>query len=127
MTDYSNALGLYKRNYLQYKLTGNAAYKTAYETAQTWIDSYLKKLETDMTKDASYIDGFVKDYANTNPQLDEMKTKMATIRKDGPKLQDTYETLKKSDEEPPEDMTPYYVKGIAVAGILGVIAAVSLF
>ncbi len=127
MTDYRTALGLYKRNYLEYKLTGNAAYKTAYENAQKWIETYLTNLEKELAKDTSSIEGFVKDYPESNPQLDAMKAKMSVIRKDGPKLQDTYETLKKSDEELPEDMTPYYVKGIAVAGILGVIAAVSLF
>lgn len=127
MADYAQALALYKSNYLEYKLSGKATYKTAYENAQKWIETYLTKLEKEMTDDTNYIDGFVKDYADTNPQLDVMKTNMAAIRKDGPKLQDTYETLKRGDQQVPEDMTSYYVKGIAVAGILGIVAAVSLF
>lgn len=117
MAEYQNALELYRKNYLDYKLTGNAAYKTAYTNAQQWIELYLRNLEQSVTKGANSIDKFVKDYAQANPEMMNMKNQLRTIQEEGPRLQDVYETEQQVNEAPPVDNTHYYVKGAIVAGL----------
>lgn len=117
MADYQAALELYRKNYLDYKLTGNAAYKTAYVNAQSWLDTYLTNLGNSVTKNANSIDKFVKDYAQANPDIMNMKARMETIRQEGPRLQDMYETEQQATEVEPVDNTSYYVKGAIIAGL----------
>lgn len=119
MAEYQNALELYRKNYLDYKLTGNTAYKTAYTNAQEWIELYLRNLEQSVSKGASSIDKFVKDYAQANPDMMNMKSQLRTIQEEGPRLQDAYVTEQKANEAPPPpDTTHYYVKGAIVAGLV---------
>jgi uncharacterized coiled-coil protein SlyX len=119
MAEYQNALELYRKNYLDYKLTGNAAYKTAYTNAQEWIELYLRNLEQTVTKGASSIDKFVKDYAQTNPELTSMRDQLRVIQQEGPQLQDAYETGQRANEAPPPPSnTHHYVKGAIVAGLV---------
>lgn len=124
-TEYRQALELYQKNYLEYKVTGNSAYKVAYENAERWIQLYLKNLRDRVESDKEYVSTFLEDYARTNPELDSMRAKIQTIQKKGPELQDQYITIKKSVEETPEpDSTIFYVKVVAIAGLLGIAAAV---
>lgn len=127
MGDYYRAISLYKQNYLNYKLTGNATYKTAYENAEAWIEKYLKSLEEQVAKDTSQIGGFINSYANASPELSNMQQQMKSIQREAPKLQDQYETEKRAMGDVPVDTTRYYMKGAAIAGTVGLIVALSLF
>lgn len=127
-TEYRQALELYQKNYLEYKATGNSAYKVAYENAEKWIQLYLKNLHDKVDSDNEYVSNFLKEYARTNPELDNMRTKIQTIQKKGPELQDQYMTIKQSTEKAPEpDNTMFYVKVVAIAGLLGIATAVGFF
>jgi hypothetical protein len=124
-TEYRQALELYQKNYLEYKVTGNSAYKVAYENAEKWIQLYLKNLRNRVESDKEYVSNFLEEYARTNPELDSMRTNMQMIQQKGPELQDQYVTIKKGVETTPEpDSTYFYVKVVAIAGLLGIAAAV---
>ena len=119
MTFY-NAVNLYKKNYLDYKLTGRAEFKTAYENAQAWITTYLSQLDKRITEDKEFVSKFVTEYQNTNPELSALQQQMQTIRTEGPKLQDRYQTEQKMREAAPEDYTSYYVKGGVILAAIGI-------
>ena len=125
--DYAQALELYKKNLLEYKVSGNSAYKVAYENAERWIQLYLKNLEDKVTEDKQYVDKFVQEYSQTNPELDRIRSQLQQAQEKGPMLQDQYETIKMVGEEPPPDNTMFYVKLAAIAGLLGIGAAVGFF
>jgi hypothetical protein len=109
-------------------MTGNTAYKVAYERAQEHLQLYIQTLKKDATTESEYIQKFVQEYRDTNPELAKLGDQMKTIRKQGPQLQDTYETAKAMDvHQPGEDTTSYYIKGIVVAALVGIISALSLF
>ena len=127
MDPFAQVLDAYRTNYLQYKLTGNAANKTAYENALTWIDQHLRALNTQIQDSANYINGFVQDYSRANPEIQKYSQDIQRIRNEGPKLQDNYQTavlLSEEKEEVP-DWTSFYVKAAVTAGLVGIIAAVS--
>jgi len=122
------ALRAYNDNYVQYKITGNQAYKVAYENAEAWMKKYLEDKEKETEEQSRTINGFVKKYTDTNPEIARLGTEMKTIRKEGPRLQDRYATEQKinADSAKQIDMTPYYVKTGVAAAILGVLITVTL-
>lgn len=125
---FREATDIYKYNYLQYKLTGNAAYKVAYENAKSWMDNYVTQKQTGVQQDNEYIKGFVKEYAQTNPDMVTLQSKMKVINKEGPAIQDRYITEQALKSVPrPVDMTPVYVKTGIVAALTGVLVVLSFF
>jgi chromosome segregation ATPase len=122
------ALRAYNDNYVQYKITGNQAYKVAYENAEAWMKKYLEDKEKETEEQSRTINGFVKKYTDTNPEIARLGTEMKTIRKEGPRLQDRYATEQKinADSAKQIDMTPYYIKTGVAAAILGVLITVTL-
>jgi hypothetical protein len=118
----------YKDNYVQYKLTGNQAYKVAYENAEAWIRDYVANKEKQTKEQGSNVDAFVQKYAQRNPDITKLGGDLKAVRKEGPRLQDRYATEQKINQEAVEqiDMTPLYVKAGVGAAILGVLITLTL-
>lgn len=120
-SNFRSALEVYRTNYLEYKLTGQAAYKEAYESAQAIIEEYLQNLQKRVNEDASYVDTFVKEYANANQTLMELRDKSQQIQKEGPLLESQYVVQKRlADSNPTADYSQYYVKAGMVVAALGI-------
>lgn len=124
--ELQQVLNLYKTNYIEYRATGRAPFKTAYQTAEKYIIDYLNKLRSKVEDDAKYVSSFLDNYGTAHSELDQLQGKMKTIRSEAPKMEDAYLTIKR-EEELPVDYTQYYVKGAILAGVIGVIIAVSFF
>lgn len=127
MDSFTQMLDAYRTNYLEYKVTGNFANKTAYENAETWLAEYIRSLNKQVNDSATYINGFVNEYSRANPEIQKYAKDLAKVRTEGPKLQDKYETSRLLDQEKEivPDWTAYYVKAFIAAGLVGVIAVVS--
>jgi hypothetical protein len=121
-----SALQQYRTNYTNYRATGNAAFKTAYENAQRWLDLYVASLQTQVQTNSRTIDLFVDEYSTANPDLVKLKDSMKTIQTEGPRLQDEYTRTRRVMVEDPEDPIPYTKLGLAVA-IIGVVGIVATF
>lgn len=127
-TSFDQAMEIYKNNYTNYRVTGNSAYKVAFENAERWIQLYLQEKEKQVSASATDINKFVQEYGSANPDLTKMRNQFQSIRKEGPKLEDQYIQIKRLNEEIPEpDMTSVYVKAAIVVGLVGIIGAVSAF
>jgi hypothetical protein len=122
---FETVLARYQQNLTEYKVTGNGALKPAIDTDKKWLDSYVASLDQRSQQQQTYIQRFVKEYENTNPELIAMQGKLKEIREKGPVLQDAYETEKKAVEEEPIDYTPYYVKTGLIVGVAVVVGVVS--
>ena len=123
---FMNAVDLYQQNLVNYKMTGKQIYKIAAENAQKWIDSYLREVQTTVRQNQDYAEGFIREYANSNPELVKIQEELRDIREKAPKIQDTYETVKELKEAPEEDDTAIYVKIGATVLLVGVATMVSL-
>jgi flagellar biosynthesis chaperone FliJ len=123
--DFNTVLARYQQNLTDYKVTGNTGLKQAVDTDRNWLDSYIASLNQRSQQQQNFIQKFMKDYQNTNPELIEMQSKLKEIREKGPVLQDAYETEKKAQEEEPVDYTSYYVKAGLIVGVGTVVALVS--
>ena len=121
--EFDSTLDIYRENLTEYKLTGNSAFKTAADNAKVWLDKYVTFLQDQAQRQANSIQSFVSDYEKTNPELVDMQKRIQQVQKEGPRLQDTYETeIEAQAEEDDVDMTPYYVKGGLIVGVLAMLA-----
>ena len=125
--NFESTLEVFRLNTLEHKVTGNPTYKIAADNAQKWLDEYIGAIQESTTKNAAYIDKFVKDYQQTNPDLVKMQKQMKDIRKKGPVLQDNLETEQEADEELPTDYTSYYTKGAVLGTVLAIVAVAAFF
>jgi PDZ domain-containing secreted protein len=125
--EFEKTLDLYRKNLVEYKVSGNAAYKVASDTAKKWLDDSLKTMETTADKNKKEIEDFVKNYDKSDTELASLKKEMRSIRKEGPELQVLYETEHKSqkEEEVEIDFTTYYTKGAVLMGVIGLAAVAS--
>jgi uncharacterized membrane-anchored protein YhcB (DUF1043 family) len=124
-SEFDRVLQQYKTSLLEYKVTGQSAFKTQADNAERWLNDYITTLNRTIQQDANFIDNFAKEYATTNPELVKYTREIAEIRKKGPELQDIYEGEKRSQDEQPVEESQYYTKAAAVGGILALAAVVS--
>lgn len=125
--DFQLVLDRYRTNLIEYKLTGNSAFKALLETDRNWLDSYLQIMRNQTQTQQNYIQQFVTQYQNTNPELVEMQERIKNVRKEGPVLDDTYQTQQESQQSEPIDFSQYYVKVGLITGVFGLLVAMSFF
>ena len=126
---FNTVLDQYRTSLTYYKLTGNSAVRPQVDTYKQWLDSYVAALKEQSEQQTSRIRSFVGEYQTTNPELVEMQQRIREIQTEGPKLQDQYETelAAKAQEQVPPDTTSYYIKGGLIAGVLAMVAVLSVF
>jgi hypothetical protein len=128
-SNFSMVLNRYRHSLMEYKTTGNSGFKSQVETDKKWLDDYVRWLGEQSDRQGQAIRTFVQNYQSTNPELVKLQSQIRTVRDQGPKLQNEYETVKQAAEEQdaPLDFSGYYVKAGLILGVLGLIAAVSAF
>jgi hypothetical protein len=128
-TSIPQALQYLQDNLLEYKMTGNDTYKTAYDGTKRWIDSYIASLNTQLARDADGISSQITSYESATPDLAKSQADFQAVKANGPKVEDTYLTIKKQMDHhtgagAPSD-SGSYVKGAIAAGLgLGALALV---
>lgn len=127
--DFETVLARYQQNLTDYKVTGNAGLRSVVDVDKAWLDSYVDSLNRKSDQQQAFIQKFMQDYQNTNPELVEMQGKLREIRAKGPVLQDAYETEQQAQNEEVEevDFTPYYVKAGLILGVAAVVGLVGVF
>ena len=119
-------LDVYKNNYAAYKVTGNAGYKAAYESALKWLNQSIAFGNASLQNDAIALQQFVSSYDSSNGDVTKLDEKLKHIRTQGPKLQGEYERTKRMNQKQIEaiDNTSFYIKGGIVAGLLAIVGIV---
>jgi chaperonin cofactor prefoldin len=121
MDEFSNLLRIYKDNYSAYRVSGNVAHKTAYESALTMINKKLESSQKRLADDGAYIQTFLDRYSDINPRIDTLQKQSQAIQKIGPALQNELEVSKRLNAAPqvqPINDSYLYVKGAVVIGLL---------
>jgi uncharacterized protein involved in exopolysaccharide biosynthesis len=124
-SEFTKILDVYQKALLEYKVTGNVAYKTSAENARKFLDSHIQSIRDATSQNATFIDDFVKRYKNTNPELVKMQAELKQVRKKGPELQDIYEGERKEQKEEPVDEYLYYTKAAIIGGLFALVAVLS--
>ncbi len=123
---FSQALDIYRTNYIQYKTTGREEFKMAYENAEAWVVNYLKSMETQVSQGSKNITDFVNKYSNSETEFGKIAATMRQVKTQGPAVQDKYMTIKRVQSETTGDEeADLYVKASIVAALVGIAALVS--
>jgi CHASE3 domain sensor protein len=124
--ELQSALESYKTNYASYKVTGEAAYKTAYERALSIVNGGITSAATAVGVNDTYIQGFINTYSRTNQDITALQAKSRRIQTEGPKLQDSLVQSKQlhSQVVAAADETSLYVKGGIVVGLLVIVGII---
>jgi hypothetical protein len=128
-TSIPQALQYLQENLLEYKMTGNSLYRTAYDGTKRWIDAYIATLNTQLARDADGISSQIASYETATPDLAKSQADFQAVKTNGPKVEDAYLTIKKQMDhhtgaDAPSD-TSTYVKGAIAVGLgLGAIVLV---
>jgi hypothetical protein len=120
-------LNNFRQNYTEYKVTGNTVFKASYEATKAAMDTHLDALKAKADQDGEYIKTTVTQYQQTNPELTRLSSQMKTIQREGPKLQDQYETQEKRNEPAPADSMTVYIKGGLIVGLGLITLLVAVF
>ena len=118
-----NLLEQMRANLLEYKMTGRSEYKSVYDGTKAWIDQYISSQTMQLNREADQITSDVTTYQTANADMTQTQTDFQRVKTEGPKLEDSYLTIKKQmDQVPGADSTGLYIKGgIAVGLILGAV------
>jgi hypothetical protein len=115
-------------NLLEYKMTGRSEYKTVYEGIKAWLDQYIANLNLQLTREADTINTDVTTYRFVPSELRQTQAEFQQVKTDGPKLEDSYLTIKKQmDQVPVPTSSGLYVKAGIAAGLLAGAIALTLF
>jgi hypothetical protein len=123
-----NLLANMRDNLLEYKMTGDARYKTAYEGTKSWMDQYISTLNLKLTRESDAITDEVTRYRTANAEMTKTQADFQRVKTEGPKVENTYFTIKKQMDQIPvfDGSTDAYIK-VGIAGGLAIVAGVLLF
>ena len=122
----TKALEGYKANYSAYKVTGDAAYKTAYERSLAYANQLISESMNVNQSNDQYIQNFLSDYQQANPEIVNLHNESKKIREEGPKLQNELARSKQIHQKAAVEVneSALYVKAGIVVALLVVVGIV---
>lgn len=113
----------YRDNYLQYSLTGNNSYKTAYEAAKEGLDNIIKSLTTNVETNSRNL----KNAGGTN-SASIFHDKQAGLSDIGGAIHKQKDRVVAAEmRQPPPRPTPSYISQyLVISGMLGAIVLLQL-
>jgi hypothetical protein len=123
-----NILAGMRDNLLEYKMTGDERYKSAYDGIKAWMDNYISTLNLRLTRESDAITSDVAAYQTANQDMTQTQTEFQRVKAEGPRVENTYLTIKKQMDQIPtfQPSTDAYIK-VGIAGGLAIVAGVLAF
>ena len=84
-SDYQTLLDAYAKAFMVSKITGD---QTALTQVKTALTEYQESMKKKVAENQTYIQSFLEEYKNTNPELDALHKKAQTLEEEGPKIAD---------------------------------------
>ena len=125
-SELQSALDGYKTNYAAFKVSGDTAHKTAYENALASANQIIRQSMTVNESNDQYIQRFLSDYEQANPEIIDLQNESKKIREQGPKLQDELARSKQINQRAAIEVNEsgLYVKAGIVVALLVVVGIV---
>ena len=113
----------YRDNYLQYSLTGNKTYKSAYESAKQGLDSIIQSLTSEVKTNTKNLKNAVGVDA-----VSLFQSKQAGLSSVGAAIHKQKDRVVEGQmRQPPAPPTPSYIpQYLAISGLLGAIVLLQL-
>jgi len=121
-SQFNTLIRSFHDNFLQYKLTGTASYKKAYEGAQEGIENILNSLESSVQKDKSQIKDFYS--SGSEDKLRDAHSKKTDLQNQLVEQNDRVSTTQlrtqASPVTPSQNLIPQYI-ALAALGTTAVV------
>lgn len=118
--DVRNMLKNYATHMVTYYTTGETAYKVAAQRSLDAVEAHVKKLQDKVEEETTRATKMVNEYDTSNEDVTKLRKQLRSIRKEGPKLEDQYETQKRINDNQPVIETKYWVKIGIVVGLFAI-------
>lgn len=110
----------YSTHMITYYRTGNPSYKTAAEKSLTAVQSHVDNIQQKVQEETARATKAVNEYDSSNQEVAKLRRQLRTIRREGPKLEDKYETQKRINDNAPVLESKYWVKMGIIAGLFAI-------
>jgi hypothetical protein len=121
--DYETLMEAYKKAFMASKITGD---QTSLIQVQSAIEEYQDAMREQITQNQFYIQTFLDDYQDANPELDTLHKKAQQLQNEGPAIAD--QLVASTKEIPPQiDYTSLITRVVVLALLIGVAVAVQTF
>jgi len=124
--EFQTLLDMYSSSYYAYRKSGDTANKAVSDKAQSHIQTNLNSMREQISQNQMYIQTFLDQYENANPELEALHLKSQKLQSDGPIIADKLVTSAR-DISRPIDYTGIMIRVIVLSMILGVTLAISSF
>ena len=125
-SDYQTLIDAYTSNYTSYMKNQDIGSKAAADEAQAQIETALQTMRQQISQNQFYIQTFLDNYEDTNPELHDLHTKAQRLKVEGPLVSDELVTSWK-DPPVPIDYGAMITRLIVLAIIVGIALAINAF
>lgn len=120
-SQFNSLIQSYSNNYIQYKVTGNTSYQTAYMSAQQGLDSIIGQLQNTVNAQKGQISAFYK--SGVEQKLTELEQRNRFLQRGIVSEKDEITAAQMRSETPPPAATPTIQTWQYIAlGVLGATA-----
>lgn len=121
--DYETLMEAYKKAFMASKTTGD---QSSLIQVQSAIVEYQDAMREQITQNQFYIQTFLDEYQDANPELDTLHKKAQQLQNEGPAIAD--QLVASTKEIPPQiDYTSLITRVVVLALLIGVAVAVQTF
>ena len=124
--EFQTLLDTYSTSYYNYRKNGDNANKVISDTAQSHIQTSLDSMREQINQNQMYIQTFLDEYQDSNPQLQALHLKSQKLQSEGPIVADKLVTSAQ-DISRPIDYTGIMIRVVVLMMVLGVTLAISSF
>lgn len=124
--EYQTLLDAYTTNYVSYATANRPSNKTAADAAKDRMDAVLRDMRSQIDKNQFYIQSYLDEYKNMNPELDGLHSKAQELKDEGPKLADKL-VASTQDPTPSVDWGGLVIRSIILAVIVGAVLMINSF
>lgn len=121
--DYETLMEAYKKAFMASKTTGD---QTSLLQIQTAIAEYQDSMKKEINRNQFYIQTFLDEYQDANPELDTLHKKSQQLQTEGPAIAD--QLVASTKEIPPQiDYTSLITRVVVLGLLIGVAFALQSF
>jgi hypothetical protein len=124
--EFQTLIDTYSASYYAYRKNGDIANKSVSEKAAAQIQSSLNAMREQINQNQGYIQTFLDEYKNTNPELDKLHLKSQKLQEEGPVISNQLVTSAQEISRP-IDTGGIMVRIVVLFLIIGVALAIRAF
>jgi hypothetical protein len=124
--DFQTLLDVYSTSFYAYKKNGDLGNKTVSEKSQSQIQYSLDAMRDQINENQMYIQTFLDQYENSNPELEALHLKSQKLQQEGPEVANKLVTSAQ-DISRPIDYSGIMVRLVVLSMIVFVTFAISSF